>query len=269
MAAANITRRGPALLIAACGYAGVFLAFVLVEQPGLGIGHFFYLPICLVALATDAFGGAAAGLLAAGLYCLAVVADPAIPSHDALTTATGIRAVTFALVGAIVGLYAARNRHLVARLREHAAEDFVTGIANVRAFDEALRGRVERATPFTLVLADVDQLRRVNEVHGHAAGDAALRAVASALSALAVPDDVVARVGGDEFALLTSLAPEEIPTLVARLNASLASETLTITAAATAFPEHAETADDLYRRADDRLFTAKLLAANRRQLAAV
>jgi diguanylate cyclase (GGDEF)-like protein len=263
--AASVTRRGPALALAACGYAGVVLAFVLVERPGLGLGHFFYLPVCLIALATDAFGGVAAGIVAAGLYCLAVVVDPRIPSHDALTTATGIRAVTFALVGAVVGLYAHRNRELVAQLQAHATTDFVTGVGNVRAFDEALERRLAAGEPFSLVLVDIDGLRRVNEVHGHLAGDAALRTVASALSGEAGRDDLVARVGGDEFAVLTAGAPE----LAGRVNALLVPDDLTVTAAATSYPADGETADGLFRKADDRLFAAKLVRANRQTLAAV
>jgi diguanylate cyclase (GGDEF)-like protein len=258
-----------ALVLGACGYTGVFVAFVLLEQPGLGIGHFFYAPILVIALATDALWGAGAGLLAAGLYAIAVVVDPRIPSHEALTTGTGIRVVMYTAVGALVGLYAARNRELVERLREHATHDFVTGVANVRAFDEEIERRCADDEPFTLVLFDIDELRTVNDVHGHQAGDAALRRAAAALRSVAEPDDLLARVGGDEFALLTALPPERVPSLTAAANAALASSDLSLTAAATAAPEDGTTAADLFRKADDRLFTAKLLRANRLTLEAV
>jgi diguanylate cyclase (GGDEF)-like protein len=247
--------RRTAFLLAGLGYAAVFAAFVLVERPGLGMGHFFYLPICLIALATDALGGVAAGVLAAGLYCLAVVVDPRLPSRDALTASTGIRALTFALVGAVVGLYAARNRDLVALLRDHASHDYVTGVGNVRAFDDGLQRRLAAGAPFSLVLVDVDGLRRVNDVHGHLAGDAALRTVASTLAELAAEGDVVARVGGDEFAVLTA----DGTALAARANVLLARDQLAVTAATTTYPGDAETADDLFKKADDRLFAAKLV----------
>jgi len=248
-------RRATAISLAGLGYAAVFAAFVLVERPGLGIAHFFYLPVCLVALATDAFGGIAAGFLAAGLYCLAVVADPRIPSRDALTTATGIRAITFALIGAVIGFYASRNRGLVAQLRDHAARDFVTGVGNARAFDDELQRRVAAGSAFSLVLVDVDELRRVNEVHGHHAGNTALKTVAATLEQLAGDGDVVARVGGDEFAVLT----REGVGLAKRANVLLARERLAVTAAMTCFPADDETADGLFRKADDRLFAAKLV----------
>jgi diguanylate cyclase (GGDEF)-like protein len=264
-----MTSRRVALTLAACTYAGVFGSFVLLETPGLGIGHFYYLPVCLIALATDALGGALAGLFAAGLYALDVVIDPRIPAREALTSATGIRAFTFAAVGALVGLYAARNRRLVDGLREHATRDFVTGAANVRAFDEGLGRRCGSGRPFALVLVDIDGLRRVNDVHGHMAGDAALQRVAEALGELTGAGDLVARVGGDEFAILAELVPEEIPAFAARLNAALAPDELSVTAAATFAPDDGEAAVGLFRKAEDRLFAAKLVRMNRATLAAV
>ena len=264
MTAASHNRR-LGLVLAAGGYLAVTAAFVFLESGRLGLGHFFYLPIILVALSSDALGGILGGLLAAGCYSIAVVLDPAMPSRDALTTQTGLRAITFALVGGVVGLYASRNRDLVDKLRDHASTDFVTGVCNVRAFDEELRRRVADGTPFTLVMLDVDELRRVNEVHGHLAGDRALRAVASALLGEAREADLVARVGGDEFAALGPDTPER----AARGYSLLAREGVTVTVAAVSFPADAETADDLFKKAGDRLFAAKLVRANRRTLAAV
>lgn len=267
-AALGKNRRG-ALTLAAGGYAAVFGAILLFESGKLGIGHFFYLPVIVAALASDAFGGVLAGLFAAGLYCAAVVVDPRMPSREALTAQTGIRAITFALVGAVVGLYASRNRNLLVRLHDHATTDFVTGVANVRAFDGELNVRCGAGQPFTLVLLDVDGLRRVNEIHGHTAGDGALRRVAAALLAAAEDGDTVARVGGDEFAVLTSLPPERVPGLVAHVNAALAPADLSVTAAATSLPADGEAPAELFRKADDRLFAAKLVRGGRATLAAV
>ena len=257
-----------AVVLAACAYAAVFGVFVVFERPGLGLGHFFYVPVCLVALASDAVWGAAAGIGAAALYVLAVEAAPHVVSAP-LTPATAIRTTTFTAVGLLVGWFAGRNRQLVERLSEHAGTDFVTGVANVRAFDEELNRRCAAGGAFTLVLVDVDGLRRVNEVHGHTAGDGALRRVARTLGNTVERVDLVARVGGDEFALVSTVAPEEVPGLVARVNAALAPADLSITAAATSAPVDGETAAELFRKADDRLFAAKLLRANHAALAAV
>jgi diguanylate cyclase (GGDEF)-like protein len=257
------------LALAAAAYAAVFAGFVLLEHPGLGIGHFFYVPIILVALVTDAVRGAFTGVVTAGLYALAVEAAPGVPSAEALTKATGIRLITFTLVGALIGLYASRNRQLVERLTDLAGRDFVTGVGNARVFDEELGRRCAAGRPFALVLADVDDLKGVNDVHGHAAGNTALKQVGEALRQHADSDDFLARIGGDEFALLTRLPAEQIAALAARVNRALSTESLSVTFGTTYCPEDGQTAAELFHKADDRLFAAKLVRQNRATVVAL
>jgi hypothetical protein len=114
VSAATATTRRTVLALAGLTYAGVFATFVFVENPGLGLGHFFYVPVCLVALVSDELIGALAGVFAAGVYVAAVELAPAVPSAQALTTATGIRLVTYTVVGGLIGFYASRNRQLCA-----------------------------------------------------------------------------------------------------------------------------------------------------------
>src|SRR2546421_5812485 len=263
LSAATATHRRVVLALAAVAYGGVFAAFVLIEQPGLGMGHFFYVPICLVALVTDGQRGAAAGVLTAGFYALAVEAAPGVPSTDALTSATAIRLVTFTLVGGLVGMYASRNRLLVDNLRDHANRDFVTGLGNARAFDEEISRRCAAGAQFALVLADVDDLKGVNDIHGHAAGNAALKRAGEVLRHYVEPGDFVARIGGDEFAVLTSLPGEQIVALAARVNRALDPEGFSVTFAATSCPADGQAATELFHKADDRLFAAKLIRQNR------
>jgi diguanylate cyclase (GGDEF)-like protein len=261
-AATALPKRAVLTLAAAC-YAGVFAAFVLAETSGLGLGHFFYVPIILVALVTDELRGALTGVLTAGLYALAVEAAPGVPSAEALTKATAIRLVTYTIVGALIGLYASRNRLLVARLTDLAGRDFVTGVGNARVFDEQLGGRCAAGKPFALVLADVDDLKAVNDVHGHAAGNNALKRVAEVLAHHADAGDFLARIGGDEFALLTKLPADEIAALSARVNRTLSTNDLSVTFGTTHCPEDGQTAAELFHKADDRLFAAKLVRKNR------
>jgi diguanylate cyclase (GGDEF)-like protein len=263
MSAATATSRRLVLALAGVLYAGVFLAFVLVERPGLGLGNIFYIPICLIALVTDEAIGALAGVTAAGVYVGAVVLAPAVPSTQALTTATGIRLVTYTIVGALMGFYASRNRQLVDRLRDLAGRDFVTGCGNARTFDEELAKRCAAGQPFTLVLADADGLNEVNQVHGHAAGNAALKRIGEVLAQHAEPGDVIARIGGDEFALLTTLPVDQIAALQARTNRALSAENLSVTFGVTFSPDDGQAATELFHKADDRLFAAKLVRQNR------
>src|SRR6059036_547663 len=107
---AAIAHRRLVLVIAFAGYAATFGAFLLFEEPGLGIGHFYYLCVALVALSTGAWGGVAAGVVADTLYGIGILLNPSIPSTDVLSTSTGIRFVTYTLMGALIGWFAQHNR---------------------------------------------------------------------------------------------------------------------------------------------------------------
>ncbi len=112
----------------------------------------------------------------------------------------------FGAAGWIVGRRADRYRAGRDLYRDLAEHDGLTRLANGRAFLERYRRAVEHSVrysePLALLLIDVDELKSINDTHGHAAGDAALRHVADVLRQCKREDDVAARWGGDEFALL-------------------------------------------------------------------
>jgi diguanylate cyclase (GGDEF)-like protein len=269
LSAATALNRRMVMLGAAACYAGVLALFVFVETPGLGLGHFFYIPICLVALATDELRGALAGVFASAVYLIALELTPRVPTGQALTGAMGIRLVTYALVGALIGFYASRNHRLVERLRENAGRDYLTGLGNARTFDEELARRCAEGAPFALVLGDLDALKELNDMHGHAAGNAGLRRVGEVLRQHADAGDFIARIGGDEFAVITAMPHQEIVALIARVNRTLATEDLAVTFGTTHCPEDGETAAELFHKADDRLFAAKLVRQNRATVVAL
>jgi diguanylate cyclase (GGDEF)-like protein/putative nucleotidyltransferase with HDIG domain len=105
---------------------------------------------------------------------------------------------------------ALRQRGRIARLRERLADtsrtDPLTGLLNRRAFEELLGLELERAVradrPLSVIVGDIDGFRAVNESQGHAAGDAALQAVADNSLKWKRRIDHAARIGGEEFALL-------------------------------------------------------------------
>ena len=114
------------------------------------------------------------------------------------------------------------------------------------------------------MLADVDDLKQLNDAHGHEAGNAALRRIADGLRDSAASGDMVARVGGDEFALITSLPLDQTALVCARIGRALAADDLRVSFSTISYPEDAASAAELFRKADDRLFAAKLLARNRK-----
>jgi two-component system cell cycle response regulator len=110
-------------------------------------------------------------------------------------------------------------------LRELAQTDPLTGLANLRAFRTRLADEVKRArryrTPLTCVMADMDNLKPVNDELGHAAGDRAIAAVAAVIRAELRETDFGARYGGDEFVLLPHTSGEDGRTLAERICARL------------------------------------------------
>src|SRR5256885_5133792 len=137
----------------------VFVGFAFYEQPGLGLGHFFYVSIILAALATGPAVGAAAAGVATAAFALGIVINPQIPPSEVLTTSTGIRFVTYMTVGIVTGYFAKRNRTLLAELRLLADRDALTGLPNSRVFERAIGERLGRDQPFALIVGGVDDLR--------------------------------------------------------------------------------------------------------------
>ncbi|MEV6304360.1 GGDEF domain-containing protein [Actinoplanes sp. NPDC051861] len=104
---------------------------------------------------------------------------------------------------------------LAARLRHHAFHDGLTGLPNRSLYAERLDTALAAGVPVVAMLVDLDDFKQVNDAWGHAAGDALLREVAQRLSSCVREDDTVARIGGDEFAVLLSPAPADDPREIA------------------------------------------------------
>ena len=141
-----------------------------------------------------------------------------------MTSATVIRLVTYSSVGGIIGWFANQHRAHVTQLRELAERDFLTGLLNTRAFDEALARRCASRRPFLLVLGDMDNLKLVNDAHGHTEGNRVLRSVAGILRGTVGRGGEVARVGGDEFGILIDANLEEATERCARFRRLLAGQ---------------------------------------------
>jgi diguanylate cyclase (GGDEF)-like protein len=92
------------------------------------------------------------------------------------------------------------------RLRHEATHDPLTGLPNRRAFEARVTREIESALGFALVLCDMDNLKRVNDTHGHDAGDEALQLLAAALQSQLRRSDEAYRIGGDEFAVILPAA---------------------------------------------------------------
>lgn len=161
---------------------------------------------------------------------------------------------------------------LVRRLEHLSTADPLTGLGNRRAFDEALAVELARArrtgAPVTLVMIDLDCFKRLNDAHGHAAGDRALVGVAEVLAAHARTEDRACRVGGEEFALVLSgadaRAGREVAERIRRAVAArrLPTGRLTVSVGV-ATSDGWSDPDRLAAAADRRLYAAKKAGRNR------
>ncbi|RUU52278.1 GGDEF domain-containing protein, partial [Mesorhizobium sp. M2C.T.Ca.TU.002.02.1.1] len=161
-------------------------------------------------------------------------------------------------------------------LEQAALTDGLTGMQNRRYFDDALREylhefrRIDR--PVGLMILDLDHFKQVNDTHGHDVGDEVLRAVATCLRGMTRYHDVVARLGGEEFAVVTpnmdvellARFAERIRKAIANLSIMSGNVRLKVTTSVgLAVWDHKESAEDFYRRADRQLYEAKKQGRNR------
>ncbi|MGB6155342.1 MAG: diguanylate cyclase, partial [Castellaniella sp.] len=165
------------------------------------------------------------------------------------------------------------------QLRELARIDPLTGLLNRRGLDESLDELLSHVKPIpepqiTFVVFDLDHFKRVNDQHGHDAGDEVLKWVAEVLrNLLRRQSDVLARFGGEEFvALLPHTTVPDAQALVMRVLAHVHAQTIALPNGATlsltlsaglASWQPGDTAVSLFRRADESLYQAKAQGRNR------
>jgi diguanylate cyclase (GGDEF)-like protein len=172
-----------------------------------------------------------------------------------------------AVAGTTVAIQFLKGRLVQAESRQRAIAELdpLTGVSNRRGFDAALARMAASREPYALVLIDLDDFKRVNDELGHPAGDAVLQAVASEAAGVARQSDCVARIGGDEFAII---APGAGAAGVLRLLRDLR-EALghPATFAAALAPDDGRTPAGLFACADARLVAQKRDTRQQRHLA--
>src|SRR5215510_7392385 len=167
----------------------------------------------------------------------------------------------------------------VPQLQEEARVDPKTGLFNARHFAAALNeellraGRFER--PLSLIMADLDLLRDINNTYGHLAGDAVLQGIAEVFRAQLRHYDVPARFGGEEFAiLLPETTPEQAFEIAERIRRMVAAKAYdvetssepiraTVSIGVAGFPRDGSDANELIHQADLAVYRAKLQGRNR------
>jgi diguanylate cyclase (GGDEF)-like protein len=167
---------------------------------------------------------------------------------------------------------ALENARLMHQLRDAAETDSVTGVYSHRHLQDRLRQETARAarsgSPLAVLMIDLDDFKRVNDEHGHQAGDRVLRAIARALRSAVRGADVVARYGGDEFVVLmpdtdaaeAAIVGDRARAAVSGLDHAMADGSnvhVSCSIGLAIHPQDGRSGRDLLRRADAAMYTHK------------
>ncbi len=183
--------------------------------------------------------------------------------------------ITVGMITATAGIVHVLRQHndeLLKRLSRAARTDSLTGLVNRQGFDELLEPELARGRrtgqPTALILADIDRFKEINDRLGHAAGDAALRIVGDTARCTTRSTDTVARIGGDEFAVILPDTDAEGAFLFAErvreaiMSQQLEGGPLTMSLGIAEFDADGLAPDILTRSADKALYEAKELGRN-------
>ena len=209
-------------------------------------------------------------ILAAALW---TIDEPARLAHTLVTT------LLCAMTGAALLVSKERTRYIARRNRQLANTDALTGVANLRR----LRGQISALTvrgteheDFALFAMDLDNFKHVNDVFDHSTGDRVLCKVAAALAGAVEPTDLVARRGGDEFAVLVTIVGgrdldaqrDHLAGVISNARAAACPAIVPSASVAYVRSHPGENMGSLMERADDALHDAKLASRRRRGISA-
>lgn len=156
-------------------------------------------------------------------------------------------------------------------LFRQATTDFLTGLANRSFFIERLRSTMDQSDRenrcFAVLMLDMDGLKGINDTHGHNSGDAAIREMAKRLSEVTRRSDIVARIGGDEFAITLSVVEDRVAAeefakrIMVHCGTAFTFEDLTLMSGVSigvaVFPDDGRRIDRLLAVADERMYICK------------
>jgi diguanylate cyclase (GGDEF)-like protein len=252
---------------AGCTFVFIAVGAVLDGGSGSPISYFLIMPLLFAGLA---FSPGSVSILTAVGITTTLVVGASTPNGQ--WSATAFLCLAMLIAGVITACAAYNRERLLHELMDAANLDALTGCLSRGAFSERLAHEAKRArryrSSFSLIVADVDNLKTLNDSGGHHSGDFALQCLAAALRAVARDTDVVGRLGGDEFAMLLPMTDELAALVVAsRLNeylrASAGSTLVTASQGVSTWQGADDQPDELLRRADEALYAAKRAGRDR------
>ncbi|MDQ3660688.1 MAG: GGDEF domain-containing protein [Actinomycetota bacterium] len=239
---------------------------VLFPAPmGIDYGWVFIVPVAMSAIAAGLGEGLLAAFVAAALCGVYGGVSDGFDGAMML----GVISSRFALYGitaGFLGAFAEAHHSVQMNLHHLATTDPLTRVANISSFYSFVNTIERERSPFALVVIDMDDLKKLNDTHGHQVGSAAIQTVARVLSRVVRTSDLVARFGGDEFVMVLREADASGAQIVVnRVRTMLADEvvpgtggvSVTISAGAALYGRDGTTVDELIAAADASMYSDK------------
>jgi diguanylate cyclase (GGDEF)-like protein len=202
----------PKRVIALIGILLVMIVGAIDHLTGYEISFsiFYLLPVGLVSWFDKRSRAVSVSILSAAAWLWADISAGHPYSHLAIPVWNSIMRLGFFLMAAFL---LSVIKRLLEREQTFARIDFLTGVANSRAFNEVAKIEIDRSVrfgrPFTIAYMDIDNFKQVNDTRGHSQGDNLLQSVAKTIKDNTRSIDIVSRLGGDEFAILFPETNEE------------------------------------------------------------
>jgi len=242
------------------------LSTLIPTPDGVDLAWMFVVPVAISSIA----GGLREGMTIAALsaFISAMYATATQGQIDlALIGTVGLgRMLLYGITAGVLGAFAEAHQSVQSHLRQLASLDPLTKVSNVARFYEELGIMEMGETGFAVLLVDLDDLKVLNDRHGHQAGSAAIQVVADALRRVIRTTDCVARFGGDEFVLILKDADRTgARVVVNRLREVLAAERLPVAPEArlsvsvgiAIFGEEGTNSEELLAAADEAMYADK------------
>ncbi len=206
--------------------AAVWLAYSGAPGRSLDYTYLVYAPLLWIAV-RGGLPAAAGAVLAANVLAVLLAGEQAAPVDGGIALQFGL--VTLSVAGLLLGAQVSQRRRDLEEHRHASMHDALTGLANRALFDDRLAAamassRADAGHEVGMLFCDLDNFKQVNDSLGHAAGDQVLVEVARRLTAAVRAGDTVARVGGDEFALILDGVGDgaTLPEVAAEVTSALA-----------------------------------------------
>ena len=193
-----------ALLIAACAYGLIFPTdSACAANQCFDPNWVFIIPVAVAAIAAGLREGLSVALISVGLIGAFSSAKTGGNSEQAaMATLLMQWFALFGLVAAVLGAFAEAHYSVQSSLRQLATTDPLTKVSNIERFYHEMTQLQAAGTRYAVMILDLDELKSLNDRHGHQAGSAAIQTVANVLRGVVRGTDTIARYGGDEFVVI-------------------------------------------------------------------